>query len=232
MDSAERHYGSRLDQPLSPRLTGLVDTVAAAMASQLAEIQVEHDLTRQEVIAVQDAMSALNRKGEAPAANDYWATDAQPRARVLAEASITAIDGRFADFPTRVAGARVAGARVAGSSLEGQPSATTTSTGRQAYTQLLLALPQPTLLNDIGQWWQRRLRRAAVLSSIPAVIVRLPGDGEAAIANREMYLLDRPPWCHGDRLLSAFELAHSDIHRYGRDRIVEALEDLLPPDLT
>jgi hypothetical protein len=33
------------------------------------------------------------------------------------------------------------------------------------------------------------------------------------IARVEMALLDRAPWSHGDRLLSAFELAHLDIGR-------------------
>ncbi len=242
MDPAERQYGSRLDRPISPRLTQLVDGVAADLARQLAEIQVENDLTRRELLAVQDAMSALHRKGEAPAANDYWARDAQPRARRLSATSIAVIDERFDSLPLQIAGALIAGSRLAGAAaahrVEGdQPTAgayqaqqagAEIETGHQAYARLRSALPQPTLLTDIGHWWQRRLRRAAIISAIPAVIVGLPGESEAAIANREMYLLDRPPWCHGDRLLSAFELAHSDIVSHGRARIVEALDDILP----
>ena len=91
----------------------------------------------------------------------------------------------------------------------------------QAIDQLLDAIPSSDPINRLGVWWQRRLRRTATMSALPQLLVAGSG-ADALIGRREMELLDRPPWSHGDRLLSAFELAHSEI-KTQTELVVEGL---------
>jgi hypothetical protein len=92
---------------------------------------------------------------------------------------------------------------------------------------LLAALPSLDPIDELGRWWQRRLRRAATLRALPLIALRAPSQAELVIANVEMSLLDRAPWSHGDRLLSAFETAHAEVISHGRRR-VGGLAGLLP----
>ncbi len=152
----------------------------------------EHGLDRRELMAYQRAVHALRRTGQAPSPDEFWATTAQPRARRLLDAARAVIDTELA--PLVRTRALVSAVDVA------------------------TALPSTLEIDELGQWWQRRLRRAATLRALPDVAARLPGAAELTIAHHEMWLLDQPPWSHGDRLLSAFELAHAEIRRHGREQ--------------
>jgi hypothetical protein len=75
-------------------------------------------------------------------------------------------------------------------------------------------LGPPVPIRHVSTWWHRRLRRAAIATSIPSILLAAPVDAELIVARKEMDLLARSPWSHADRLLSAFELAHIEIrHR-------------------
>ena len=91
-----------------------------------------------------------------------------------------------------------------------------------AVDRVLDAIPPPDPINELGEWWQRRLHRGALVRSLPRLL--LSGvEAELVVGTAELALLDGPPWSHGDRLLSAFELAHSEIRSQTR---------LLADDLT
>lgn len=72
-------------------------------------------------------------------------------------------------------------------------------------------------LNEIGQRWQKRLHRAAVRKSALRVLTSETRVADQHVMMAEMQLLDSAPWAHMDRLLMAFELAHSDVRNYLRD---------------
>lgn len=163
-----------------------------SLREAMARVCRDHGLGRRELMAYHRAVHALTRAGQAPGPDEFWATTAQPRARRLLDAARDAIDAELA--PLARSGALVSVADVAA------------------------ALPSTDEIDELGQWWQRRLRRAATLRALPDVAARRPGAAEITIAHHEMWLLDQPPWSHGDRLLSAFELAHAEIRRHGREQ--------------
>ena len=170
----------------------------------------EHGLDRRELMAYQRAVHALDRAGEAPTPDEFWAATAQPRARHLLDAARATIDR---ELP---AVARTGDVLAVG--------------------DVVAALPSTAAIDELGRWWQRRLRRAAAMRALPDVAARLPGAAELTIAHHEMWLLDQAPWSHGDRLLSAFELAYAEIRRHGREQAlrlwpVQAAWPTVVPDL-
>ncbi len=74
-------------------------------------------------------------------------------------------------------------------------------------------------LNRLGRRWQSQLRRAAIVSVLPRILISSARDAEDLIAAAEVKLLDQAPWAHDDRLLSAYELAHADVRVLLRDRL-------------
>lgn len=84
---------------------------------------------------------------------------------------------------------------------------------RSGIDQHVSELRPPVPIRQVSAWWHRRLRRAALIRSIPSVLMATPIEAELVIARAEMALLERQPWSHADRLLTAFELAHVQIDR-------------------
>ncbi|MDH3679739.1 MAG: hypothetical protein OEV40_07295 [Acidimicrobiia bacterium] len=158
-----------------------------------------HDLRRRDVRAAEQAIRRLDRHAMAPTANEFWATTALPRAQRLLVETRHVIDR---DLLCLQAHADRPGSRL-----------------RVSHREVVSALPSTQHINDLGCWWQQRLRRAALIRSAAAVVGRPPSQAELTIANHEMALLNRAPWAHGDRLLSAFELVHGEIVRFGRRRV-------------
>lgn len=165
----------------------------------LAAVGTAHDLQRRDIKATERAIRRLDRRAMAPAANDFWAATCLPRAQRLLVESRHVIER---DLICLQAHADRPGGRLL-----------------LSYQEVVDALPSPGRINDLGRWWQQRLRRAALIRSAAAVASRPPSQTELIVANHEMALLDRAPWAHGDRLLSAFELVHSEIARFGRGRV-------------
>lgn len=86
----------------------------------------------------------------------------------------------------------------------------------QVSQMLSKVTPCRTELDQLGEWWLRRLRRAAWIAAVPALVTSIPSAASFALARAEMLLLDTAPWGHGDRLLSAFELAHTKISQHAK----------------
>ncbi len=182
------------------------------LANRLRRALSMHDLNRQELLAAQRDVSRLKRIGALPGPTEYWQRSALPRAALMVDESMAAVveEGqvlgeaidRFLTELDRPPLAEWADERLA-------PTALTDATSG-AIGQLIEAVPSATSIDALGSWWQRRLHRAAVVRAIPELMSSL-AEAELIIGRTEMQLLDRPPWSHGDRLLSAFELAHGEI---------------------
>ncbi len=212
----------RTEARLRPGASRLVAGTAERVARRLDELLASSDLSRRELQATHRRISLLDREGTAPSANEFWEAAAAPRADFLVRRALAILDEEL----WLLTGAVRAGVCV--------PDDAGVS-ARDAYLHLVAALPDGAAIDELGRWWQRRLRRAAVAGSIPAVLTARPGEIDLVVSNHEMVLLDRAPWSHGDRLLSAFELGRNELTGRGRQRVAEAVNrlvvgpDALPP---
>ena len=183
-----------------------------------------HDLGRRELLAAQRDVVRLARAGLLPSPNDYWQSSAVPRASILVDASLTAVTNGIDELGDAIDRFLVATSR---STLEpwihgAEGQAAFRRAGTAAVGQLLDAMPPPDSINEVGEWWQRRLHRRALTRSLPRLLVS-GTEADLVIGAAELALLDGLPWSYGDRLLSAFELAHSEI----RSRARQLAEDLV-----
>ena len=174
------------------------DEILERLRLCLHAVRTTHDLGRKEMRVTERAIRQLDQHGMATTANEFWEATALPRAQLLVNESKRVIDRELTVL-----------ARLHGDT---------------PHEVAIAALPSTAGINDLGSWWQRRLRRAAMMRSILAIATNTPARAEFLIANKEMALLDQAPWSHGDRLLSAFELAHGEIAKYGRRRASELFD--------
>lgn len=180
--------------------------IVQRLGTCLDAVMTAYGLTKRDVRAAERGIRRLDRRSMAPPANEFWETTAYPRALRLQDEARHVIDRELSQL----------------ASLDDHLSRS--EAGRsETERALVAALPTPCAINDLGSWWQRRLRRAAILRAMPAIVTGVPGQAELAVAEAEVLLLAGAPWSHGDRLLAAFELAHAEIGRYGRRRISELL---------
>ena len=181
----------------------------ARLAARLAEAVARHDLTRHDLLAAQHDVIRLQRIGAAPTPTEYWRRSALPRAARLVDSSMVAVveEGhRLGEALDRFLTEHDRRGPDHDDPLDRRAVVVTD----RAIAQLISALPSSRPIHDLGAWWQRRLRRTAIMRSLPELLT--PGaDADRIVGRAEMSLLDRAPWCHGDRLLSAFELAHGEI---------------------
>lgn len=180
-----------------------------------------YGLSRREILRVQEGINRLDRDGMAPTGHDFWTWTAQPRAQTLVDRATEAIDDELSLLIAELA--------FAGPTADASPvvGATGLSMGEVDLAGRVLAiLPRSTDLDELGWWWQRRLRRAALLRAVPSILSGTTADIGLTISRVEMQLLDQAPWVHGDRLLSAFELAYAEIERLGTARVREAQDRL------
>jgi hypothetical protein len=191
---------------------------------QMSEVWTTQGLTRREVLATQRQIRRLDRQGLAPPANAFWEVGAQPRARRLGDLARAVIDEEM----TRLVGTirhrrrQLSPMSPAPGTSHASPapvSRTTAIEGRLrsgdlVVTELMAAACAGDTIDALGQWWQRRLRWAAVGRALPLIAVHTPSELELVVTNEVMRLLDRAPWCHGDRLLSAFELTQRELRAH------------------
>ena len=189
-------------------LVEVADSVAR-LASQMEQAVAAQGLTRRELMATQRGIRQLARRGTAPSPNQFWETTAMPRAERLTGLARAVIDEEL----TRLAGTLQAGVRERGRL---GPGAAAPMGNDVLNVELVGAMAGPDRIDDLGAWWQRRLRRAALVPALPDLLAGTPAEADLIVTNHAMGLLDTPPWAHGDRLLSAFELARTDIKAHGR----------------
>ncbi|MEM7324716.1 MAG: hypothetical protein AAF531_16630 [Actinomycetota bacterium] len=195
------------------------------LSDRLGQVIAEHDLDKRELLTAERQMRRLSRIGAIPNPTEYWQRDALPRAAELVNASMTVIadEGELlADaidlfFEPLAAGELGRWAETA----EGR--AISRQAAGRAVSMLAEGVEPSQEIHLLGQWWQQRLRRSAAVRSLPRLL-RFGVDADAVIGRAELNLLDGPPWTHSDRLLSAFEIAHSEI-RTQLDLVVEELTE-------
>ncbi|MCP3988291.1 MAG: hypothetical protein GY724_04390 [Actinomycetia bacterium] len=212
---------TRSERGAPSRLSNEVGAAAGRLHRQMLAVQASYGLGRRELAATQRAVRQLLRVGQAPAANDFWETTAQPRAQRLTRLGIAVIDEEM----TRLQG----GVRPRMTSKHrffdlSHASAPPQRTIEPMIEDLRLALSAANRIDELGRWWQRRLRRAALIRALPTIATHTPGEAELLISSAEMELLDRGPWSHSDRFLSAFELANREIQIYANHRFTQILQ--------
>lgn len=177
-----------------------------------------YDLDRQELTAAQRQIKRLRRAGSLPSAGAYWETTAVPRAGIFTEAALEVVADEAERLGDAIDCFLMAASR---STLEpwisgAEGRAAILSSCTTAIDGLVDAVPQPAQIDQLGEWWQRQLHRRAVVRAIPQVVLASHSP-TAVIAEHELVLLDTPPWSYGDRLLSAFELAHAEVRSQASD---------------
>ena len=203
-------------EPADP--TGLlsqVDTIMCRMTARLDNIRRAHDLDWRTLLASHREVAELDELGVAPTLGEFWATTASPATEILVREACAAIDEELLEFRRvlrRFGQATLAASRDAG--YEPAPYETVLAT---AVERLSICGIDRSALDNLGARWQTKLRRAARKASLPRSLFLSVKKADALVDQLEMELLDRGPWAHDDRLLSAFELAHADIHAHLRD---------------
>ncbi|MEM9564473.1 MAG: hypothetical protein AAGA93_17755 [Actinomycetota bacterium] len=197
---------------------------ADRLADRLDRVVELYGLDRRELAAAQRQIRRLRRAGLVPSANEYWESTAVPRAEMLLDTSMGAIAEEADRLTDAVDRFLVATSR---STLEPWISgadgrAAIQRSGRDAVDRFLAALPPSDPIDELGEWWQRQLHRRAAVLALPRLLTSRDST-EQIVGRIELDLLDSSPWCYGDRLLSAFELAQAEI----RNRAGERADDVL-----
>lgn len=191
------------------------DTVVAALTDRLGVVRSVYGLRRTHLVDTARTARRLWRADALPSSAEFWRRTAWPRADLLVDASLQAV---------HLAGHRLrdAAADCDGPAHEIEPLL---DGARSAMAEPLSAR---RTVDDMGRWWERRLRRAALTRSFPDLLVapveRIPEQVEAV----ELALSSQPPWRHEDQLLVAFEIANREIERQGRlllDQILRPATD-------
>jgi hypothetical protein len=183
-----------------------------------------YGLGRAELVSAQRQVVRLRRAGLLQSPAEYWESTAVPRAEVLLETSLDAVNEE-----TDRVGEAVERFLVATSSSTLEPwisgaegRAGIQRAGIDAIDGLRNAVPTTEAIDELGEWWQDQLHRRALLRSLPRLLLS-PAATEQVVGEAELDLLDSPPWSYGDRLLSAFELANAEI----RSRANTLADDLV-----
>jgi hypothetical protein len=212
-----------------PALTGLVWATSIRMQERLAAAVSANALTRDEVIETERAIRQLLRAGRAPSVDRFWTATALPRADRLCCAARAVIDDELSRLTGEALALALDGPVDTDRAVPAATAVTAADAAAVMSRRLETALPANSDIDALGRWWLRRLRWAARLHALPQLLRTAPPAAGLVLANRELQLLDQPPWSHSDRLLSAFELARADIRRYGRRRIAETADQLVAP---
>lgn len=219
------HYLSIIEDDRYRQAELLLNRRVSASARRLSErlevIRRQHDLTWTVLLdSHHEIQRMVNHDMSQPSIWHYWEESAHPQSTPLFEAATTAIDEEIPHFSDAVTRFVQTTRRL--SKLDGL--VTTTSVDRALDSGRRAGL-DPTLLNEIGQRWQKRLHRKAVRKAATRVIMQETSKAELLIMQAEMELLDTAPWAHMDRLLMAFELTHSDVRTHLRDRLDNLVDD-------
>ncbi len=201
------------------RLTDRTATIAGRTVARLSDVQAEHDLTWRSLLASQRRIAQLDDVGSAPTPLEFWEMEAAPSSASLVTAAALVIESEMANAADAVSRFRASVEPL----VADDRTATLVRADLDAVLQpLLRGVLDPDPLNAIGERWQRRLRRAATRRVIATRNHRKQSIGSDLLVDQEeLVLLDRPPWAHGDRLLSAHEIAHNEIRGLVRDHLRE-----------
>ncbi|MDA3040818.1 MAG: hypothetical protein O3C27_15060 [Actinomycetota bacterium] len=185
------------------------------MTARLDNVRRAHGLDRRTLLASHREVAELEELGLAPTLGEFWATTANPATEPLVRAACAVIDEELIELRRvlqRFGQVTLAASRDA----DYEPAAYRVELGA-ALERLSNCGIDRSSLDRLGARWQTKLRRAARAASLPRSVFLSVRRADDLIGQLEMELLDRAPRAHDDRLLSAFELAHADIHAHLRD---------------
>lgn len=207
--------------PAFDRFRHRVDTLTARLSEGLVEIHTTHGLTYGELLQTHRELRRLATENRAPSSNTFWNTTAYPRSQMLVTAArplIRTADDAFADATERL-GTSVELAMDQHAGLSAIAPGLLRRMIDVGGTVVLTAMPDRADLDLVGERWHRRLRRAAWRTVVPSRLAMSTAALEDRVDRIELELLDQLPWAHGDRLLSAFELAHVDVRTLLREAV-------------
>ena len=199
--------------PAFDRFRHRVDRLTATLLVGLHDIHEAHGLSYNELVRTQRALRRLESETRAPSAQSFWDSTAYPRAQMLVTAAQPLIDvagHTFSDAVSRLSRS-VELATVDHQSISPIAPGLLRRMIDVGGNVVCTATPSRDEIDQIGERWHRRLRRAAWKSVVPTQLAMSTTALEDRIDRMELELLEQLPWAHGDRLLSAFELAHVDI---------------------
>lgn len=229
----EIHEDDHLHDATS-RLMSRTAVIETRLGQRLEAVRGAFDLAPRALLSSHRQVHELNRLGVAPSPIDYWSVTANPVGQALVHAATPVIEEELEHFEGalnrfNLSVAVASKSRSAEPSSAAGPSQTTglstslqaRSTRDECCARIMACALDAEPLNRLGRRWQGRLRRAAIRSALPQLLLASARDAEKLIAVAEVELLDQAPWAHDDRLLSAFELAHADVRVLLRDRLAE-----------
>lgn len=222
----------------SARFARRAQSIASLLGHRLDTAMATYDLTEKRLWAAHRDMAELHRWGGAPTPAGYWESTANPRAQRFLGEMIDVIAAEeeelmraFQQFAFSIAerSRRDAPPTDDNPLNRDQPAggsdidlATAIAVAQAGVDGFVAAANVGARINEVGAWWQGKLRRKAILTAAGRLLTAPVGRYDAEVAAAEMRLLETPPWSLDDRLLSAFELAHSDL----RDHIETRRSDL------
>lgn len=196
------------------RLEDRVDVIARRLAARLEAVWELHDLTWTELMAVQQD---VEHRAEIPTPTDFWAAEALPRAATLREVADRTVDDEVANLDDAVARFHESVRLLARPRRDDELGRRARADALEILRRVTDSVP-PGTVDELGARWQKRLRRTARRRELTTIVRTPRKEAELAVSKAEMQLLASTPWSHGDRLLSAVELAHQEIRRRLHDR--------------
>lgn len=196
------------------RLMARVDRASSLLAERLDDARKDHDLTWRGLLSAQEGVAGAQRAGSTPDIDTFWHVTASPMAQPLVDQAQAAID-ESVDLITT-------GLRRLGPG----PAIHADALSEQIVMRWSTVAMDQAPLDELGRRWQRRLRRSAIGATLVRTVSRPMREFGAHLEQTELAMLDDAPWRHGDRLLTAFELAHADVRgalRQGRTDIEAAI---------
>jgi hypothetical protein len=154
-----------------------------------------------------------------PSATAFWEVEAAPVAASLTTAALLAIEPEFDTLDDALARFQRSVGPLIG-------SARVEHLVRVDASAVIWPLTDCGIdrrsIDELGERWQARLHRQAVRRSLLRHPTMSRSKLMTQVAREELAMLDRPPWSHGDRLLSAFEIAHGEIRGRIKERVIAA----------
>ncbi|MEZ5227215.1 MAG: hypothetical protein R2710_11210 [Acidimicrobiales bacterium] len=199
------------------RLTQRADVISTRANERLDAVRRSYEIDDRALLQTQREVGRQTNDGLAPSTAEFWRSVASPLADRLADAAKAVIDEEFEEFAA-------ASVRFRRSVRSLGPTGPGVFALAEADVSLALdvmgsIMLDPSPLDEVGERFQRRLRRTASRRLLPRSFLISPSETERIIDRVELELLDHPPYSHCDKLLVAFELAHADVRAYVRDHI-------------
>ncbi|MEZ5343024.1 MAG: hypothetical protein R2706_16745 [Acidimicrobiales bacterium] len=195
------------------------------MSGRLLDVQSALELTLPSLLSEQRKAYRSTGTGTDINATVFWQEVAEPRATHYAEQAIAVIDEELTTAHDAVRQFRRSVRAFSHETGRRHDQRATNRWIAEALQPIVHCGPSMDRINTLGEAWQKKLRRAAVRRSIPDLLLNPHIAARDIIAKTEMELLEASPWILGDRLLSAFELATTDI----RNHLLDAVTKLANP---